>query len=259
MGRYDSSRTRVQPVFNELLKMDPSGSQWIGTLLGPVSDKSPTANWISLNIGKLSSSAEDRFEVKFPPPERFLKWLLDNPGRLSWPTEKGRPKRFGENTQLWREKLVGNHGRVAQAEAQKEALDQLERLGAVDSLRKWWAFEGFTTVDCVLETDKALLFIEGKRKDTLSPSTEWFEGRNQLLRNLETCSEAARGKEFGVLLIAETDPSLNLTKQMAEMGLPHLRDNERSDLSERFLGVVLWRNLCDATGIDFQKLPDLAP
>jgi hypothetical protein len=259
MGRYDSSRTRVQPVFNQLLKMDPSGRQWTGKLFSSVLHKSPTANRLSSKIGILSSSAKNRFEIKFPPPERFLKWLLENPGHLSWPTQKGGPKRFGMNTQLWREKLVGKHGMAAQAEAQREALNHLERLGAVGSLREWWAFEGFTTVDCVLETDEALLFIEGKRKDTLSPSTEWFVGRNQLFRNLETCGEAARGKEFGVLLIAETDPLLDLTKQMAEKGLPHLQDNERSDLIDRFLGVVLWRELCEVTGVDFQKLPDWVP
>jgi hypothetical protein len=38
-------------------------------------------------------------------------------------------------------------------------LSELGRLGASGSRRKWWAFEGFTSVDFFLETDALLLLI----------------------------------------------------------------------------------------------------
>jgi hypothetical protein len=38
MGRHDSSKTRVQPVFSELLKKDASGENWLGILLGLASE-----------------------------------------------------------------------------------------------------------------------------------------------------------------------------------------------------------------------------
>jgi len=38
MGRHDSSKTRVQPVFSELLKKNASGENWLGILLGLASE-----------------------------------------------------------------------------------------------------------------------------------------------------------------------------------------------------------------------------
>jgi len=85
MGRHDSSQTRVPPVFSELLKNDASGGDWLGILLGLASAKSPTAKRLSMAFGKLAPAPGEVFEVKVPPPERFFKWLLENPQQLSWP------------------------------------------------------------------------------------------------------------------------------------------------------------------------------
>ena len=32
-GPHDSSLTRVQPVFNQLVRLDPTGRRWLGSLL----------------------------------------------------------------------------------------------------------------------------------------------------------------------------------------------------------------------------------
>jgi len=94
---------------------------------------------------------------------------------MKWPVQRGQKKKFGHTTQNWREKLFGLHGNENQNLAIEEAASNIEINGAENSRRRWWAFEGFTTVDCCLETDELLLFIEGKRKDTLSRSTEWYD------------------------------------------------------------------------------------
>jgi hypothetical protein len=39
---------------------------------------------------------------------------------------------------------------------------------------------GHTEVDCWLETERLLLFVEGKRSESLSASTHWYPKRNQL-------------------------------------------------------------------------------
>jgi len=112
-------------------------------------------------------------------------------------------------------KIDNNFGRLIAEEAlvfeeriQQEALRQIEIKGAKGSRNKWWAFEGFTSIDCRLKTEKALIFIEGKRTDLLSPSTEWYPHRNQLFRILETCKEAASHKIPVVLVAAEEPPDL---------------------------------------------------
>ena len=160
-------------------------------------------------------------------------------------------------TRLQRERLFGKHGIDAQKDVQRAAIAAIDRYGANGSRRAWWAFEGFTSVDCWLETDDTILLIEGKRKESLSKSTKWYPARNQLVRNLEAVSEAAGAKAFGVLLIAESKSEIpQVVLQLLENSLPHLSDNERSALGEHYLGGTTWRNVCEATGLDFEMLPD---
>ena len=78
--------------------------------------------------------------------------------------ENGLPRRYGPNTQCYRARLVGKHGADFQTRVQAQAQHLIEKEGAVKSRRKWWSFEGFTSVDCWLETNNYILLIEGKRK-----------------------------------------------------------------------------------------------
>ena len=121
--------------------------------------------------------------------------MIEHPDELSWP-QRGKQK-FGAKTTAWRERLL-NHD----PEARETALAELERCGPAGSWHKWWAFEGYTSLDCLLKTDQLLLAIEGKRTDVLSPSTDWYPHRSQLLRNLEVTQEA-EGKDFVFMVIAE--------------------------------------------------------
>ena len=114
--------------------------------------------------------------------------------------------------------------------------------------------QGFTEVDCCLETDRLVLLIEGTRTESLADSTAWYLGRNQVHRNLEAARALARGREYAVIVIGEEriadrdlgDPSV---------GLPHLTTSERRDLMAHFLGCLTWRQVCDKTGLDYGSLP----
>jgi len=256
MGIYDSSLTRVRPVFECLFKKDPKGSSWLPELLDLAEQNSLLRKKLARSPGHLIPEKGLLFEKSVPPPAQFLVWLVKNPQKMSWPLRSGKPKKFGQNTQLMREKLFGIHGIEAQEAVKKEALNAIENHGAMGSRGKWWTFEGFTSVDCSLEAEKLLLFIEGKRTDILSPSTEWFKSRSQLLRNLETCKEIAGEKQYAVLVIAEENPILNLNEEIIRQGLPHLSENERVELMSHFLGFILWKDVCKATGVDYSKLPD---
>jgi hypothetical protein len=123
------------------------------------------------------------------------------------------------------------------------------------SRRKWWAFEGFTEVDCYLETDKLVLFIEGKRDEALAGSTQWYPGRNQLVRNLEAIEAIARGRACGVLLVSER-PIVEPSHEMLARSLPHLSELQRLAVRRRYLGQTSWRALCEALHVPFASLPD---
>lgn len=79
---------------------------------------------------------------------------------------------YGEPTPRLRAALVDGSPE-ARAQVQAAALAELERHGPERSRWKWWAFEGYTEADCWLKTERLLLFVDGRRTEPLSPSTDW--------------------------------------------------------------------------------------
>jgi len=254
-GKLDSSKTRVQPVFDHLLVRCPDGSDWLPSLLRLAKPATPLPAELIADPGRLLNGADPYFERLFPPPKRFLQWLIEHPEEMVWPRHGQDELAFGATTQRRREELFGRHGCIAQRKARQEALAGLACHGPIKSRRRWWVFEGFTHVDCCLETEKLLLFIEGKRTDHVSKATAWYPQRNQLARNLEIAAEYAQGREYALLLIVEEEP---LAKELElAPGLPHLRAEERVDLLRHFLGWITWQAVCEATGIEYDALPDV--
>ena len=103
------------------------------------------------------------------------------------------------------------------------------------------AFEGETSIDCFLETPGMVLLIEGKRNEPISSSTDWFEKRNQIARNLEVAQSLARGRRYAVLLAAEHDTAVEVADIIA--GLPHMTSSEQMFLAEHYLGCVTWQEI----------------
>ena len=248
MGVKNSSLTRVQPVVNGLLKLDATGERWLPRLVEMAASSRPTAT-TPLQIGGLLQEETPPpprlgtvFERIVPPPTAFIRWLLEHPERMS----VANPVSFGAksaNAIQWRRKLFAGSPEERR-DARAEGVRQLERHGAKGSGRKWWAFEGFSHIDCCLITEKLVLFIEGKRTEALSASTRWFTQRSQLWRNVETAREFASGKEFAVILAVEGDEqgqeALAAADAALEGSYPHLAPNEREELANHFLGYTTW-------------------
>jgi hypothetical protein len=265
MGIHNSSLTRVRPFFRKLIEGDPTGLSWLPKLLCLAPNKGLfVGNDLLTNPGPLSSIDLDK-ERKLHPPAPFLRWLIEHPHCMTWP-KRGKA-RFSEDVQKRREKLmgIGNSSRETaerpskmreadQQEAIREALANLTIHGTAGSIQKWWAFEGRTSVDCFLATNRLRIYVEGKRKDILSPSTDWYPRRNQLMRNLESARDDAGGVPFACLVIAEQRLTTNL--DTIDGGLPHLSQLERRDLFAHFLGSITWREAAAATGISYDDLPD---
>ena len=158
------------------------------------------------------------------PGRRLLRWLLENPDRMTWPASAGQRKSYSATTQARREALIGRKGDSARKQAQASALRLLNRNGPEKSARKWWAFEA------------------------------WYSGRNQLHRNLEAARDLAAGREFGVFVISEEEiPETALGS--SEAGLPHLNTAERAELMSHYLGTLTWSQVCEVTGMDYRSLP----
>jgi hypothetical protein len=270
LGQFNSSITRVWPIFDTLLSRDPTGSEWfnrllalapttysskVGTLLSEVGqfDKPIPRSMrrdLSADQCRALGNLRQAFEAEVAPPIAFLEWMLRHPDRLKWPLIKGERRRFSESTQANREALLRGD-----ANAQQEALSALIERGAAGCARQWWAFEGFTSVDCRLETESLILFIEGKRKEGISSAIGWYPDRNQLVRNLEAAADEAKriGKDYAVLLCAER--SRQLSEADFIKSLPHLSEQQRQRLWAHFLGCVTWSELRQTLCPDL-ALPD---
>lgn len=250
-GKYNSSITRVRPFFQALFKKDRAGKSWLPKLILAMPQQKEFLKTLSKMTGEIAEDwIQTCFEYKIPPSKEFLKWALNNPNALTWPKKTFKPK-----TQYKRECLFGLHGEKAQKETIKEGLELLASQGVTSSSQQWWKFEGFTKMDCLIETENYLLGIEGKRTDTMSSSTDWLKDRNQVVRNIEVLSEMAkeREKEYAFILLEE-DCTKPLTKEQFEKSLPH--DVSLADeLYAHYLGCLSWKEACEVTGINFEDLP----
>jgi hypothetical protein len=189
------------------------------------------------------------FEASVAPPAAFLRWLIENPHALTWPEKpKGVRVEFGKATQRKREAWFRGEPEVIAA-----GLAELDVHGAAGSRGRWWAFEGFTSVDCELCTDQMTLLVEGKRTEGLSRSTHWFPQRNQLARNLEVAAEAGDDHPTYVLLITQ-DATLDLTERDLRESTPHLDAADRARLLSRYFGRCTWPTLCRELNVG--PLPD---
>jgi hypothetical protein len=261
MGAENSSLTRVQPILNALLDGWPDGEPWLGELWQIATLTRPGAAIPRpLALGRLlpNETPEDRgarkgrvFERIVAPPGAFLRWLLENPTRM----QVSDPANYGatsEKARAWRRRLFSRDSKLV-AEAQREGLKQLEKCGPQGSGREWWAFEGFTHFDACLITDRIVLFVEGKRTETVSPSTLWFKQRSQLWRNVEAAEQFAQGKDFGVILAVESGPDglagLADAEKSLDPSYPHLSPARRAELFRNLLGFVTWPEIVTRFGL----------
>ena len=211
MGRKNSSLTRVQPVFNALLDLDPEGKAWLDRLLQMAAATKETPLQRLRQAGSLvpekTPAEADRLGVVFerivPPLTAFLRWLLHHPQRMAV-RDSGKFGAKSESTIAWRRKLFSSIPEE-QAAAEEEGLRALEARGADRRRPQWWAFEGRSHIDCCLIAENLVLFVEGKRTEGVSPSTLWFSKRSQLWRNVEAARDCSKGKDFAVILAVETE------------------------------------------------------
>ncbi len=256
-GSYNSSLTRVQPFFEHafannswltpLLAKAPNARQTLGDLIDSPGEMLP----VMLGAHPQGKAPRACFEFEVLPDKAFLRWCVLHPDSLTWPAGQS----YGDETTRKRRALIYDDP-PGRAEAQEEALDLIATQPA--STRAWWRFEGSSWIDCVIATDRLVVTVEGKRTESLSPATDWYPKRSQLVRNLEAACQLAKGRAWGTLLLSE-DPVVGGDPSEVSASLddaaPHLSEEARAELQRAYLGNITWRAACEAVGIPFSALP----
>ncbi len=248
MGIFDSSRTRVAPVFGRLQCLDPSGRLWLQGLLELANSRQmprPEAGPSRLRLARWWPR-----EARLAAPPGLLQWLLENVEEPRDAAAWGR-----------RPEVMANRRRVVDRDAATLA-------GALRSLqerrpspRAWYVLEGPSQPDVYLDSADAVIVVEGKRTETApTTSTAWMRVRHQMLRHLDGAWEHLEGRRIYGLYIVEaesgtssTDPpstwheavESTISEEVLRGSLPHRTSDERSQIASALLGVTTWQAVCD--------------
>jgi hypothetical protein len=257
MGRLDSSKTRVQPVFEALYCQDTTGEAWLRRLLG-MAQREAGAETVAVPATLGHLAPPPHFEFPTDPPREYLEWLVMHPQALTSPPENAWKSWSGRTQEKRRALLAGDPAIQAEAIAELQKRSHLPR-------RAWWRLEGVTYVDCALLTETTAIFVEGKRTE-IGPSKRvlWYPGRNQVLRVLDCAAAHARRtrrKHYFAILVVEEGLVKGDPIRQAEIegvtspstvreSLPHLTDEERTALLSHYLGVTTWQAI--VTGLDLE-------
>ncbi|MDF2626493.1 MAG: hypothetical protein K0R39_324 [Symbiobacteriaceae bacterium] len=255
MGKLDSSLTRVQPVFDELLTRDPY--TWLPDLL-QLPHRTGPRHPLPTDPGALIPD-HDPYEYPAPPSREYLTCLLKNPAdHVRRPADTYWDK-LSKSTRAKREKLFKQDTATL-----NEALAALDNWPALPQ-KAWWLLEGRSMIDCALITDRMLLFVEGKRTEAgPSAGTIWAPARNQVLRNLDCARALAACKGlphyFAMLVVEDYGDSaadLRRAKQHQQVtdpdvvakSLPHMDAHEREEALRHYLGVTTWQAIVARFGL----------
>ena len=251
MGKYNSSLTRVVPVFDELMRQDPTGGAWIHRLLELPRHgacKLTASRGLSLRDGPEGVSyGWGQHEVALLPPLSLLRWLVRNADN----TDIDRLR--GSRSTIEKRRALLHRDPIVMSEA-------LELLNRRSKGRGWHILEGPSHPDAFLDTDEAVIVIEGKRTER-GPTigTTFMSGRHQMLRHMD-CAWEIRGQRevYGFFIVegpeVSSDWATFTTETVSDAALssslPHRTVKDREFIKRGFLGVTTWQEVCDALGLD---------
>jgi hypothetical protein len=259
MGQYNSSLTRVQPVFDWLVDSDPTGRSWLLRLLQLGSRASEIA--LPQNVGDLEAGHPrwwGKHERRLRPPARLLEWLVQNV------TEDAVEGSKDAGTVRAKRLLLARHDPATISAALigiREGSDQ----------RAWYILEGESCPDACIQTAHTLLVVEGKRTEwSCTSKTTWMACRSQLLRHTDAAFEVRDGRlVLGLLIVEGTDgpdglalsdfwlneANEQISKEMLSASLPHRTPEERRVLASGMLGGTTWQRVCWEFAIPWPPAP----
>lgn len=261
MGTKDSSKTRVAPLFDQLFARDPSGASWLDALIALGSRAEVAA---SVTSGQLLVKGHRRRwgsdEAALPAPATLLLHLVRNtdPQLVLESSDTGDV--LSKRTNL----ASRDEGTI------RDAVAAIESGGRG---KKWYVLEGDSKPDALLEGERVVLCVEGKRTEAkCTTTTQWMRMRSQLVRHMDAAYDSFPGKRILGLMIVEGEgdatalqPSAHWVEQstaqhgdaMIEASLPHRDTAIRSAIRDGMLGVTTWQAACAAVDVNWISLPDV--
>jgi hypothetical protein len=243
-GQYDSSKTRVAPVFNALSRL--GGADWPRSLLLLAEGKASVIP--DLNFA-FQRGCWGENEHGLEPPRSLLRWLVRNV----------RP-RIGECAE--RELLFKRDPQTIE-----RALTELDSMKNWPG-RRWYLFEGKTFPDALIETPDALIVVEGKRTEP-GPTTHttWMARRDQIWRHSDAAWEARGTRHVFGMFVVEGDDRGDVPAVWMEglhrarsaeplaASFPHRTGDQIRQLVGCLVGVTTWQKVCVRFGLDYASLP----
>lgn len=249
MGRYNSSLTRVQPVFDELWTRDSTGESWLRDLLSlPICGHALSMDGHDFAIKQHFWAPIER---KLNPPVSLLSWLIRHPEKLH--LSKGAHSRNLRSER--RALLYGSEDRMIEA---------LALLRDNPHGKSWHIFEGETQPDVFIATASLVVVVEGKRTE-IEPTThtDWMPGRRQMLRHIDCAWEICGGKKVVGFFMVEANPGREdvptrwqefarktVSADAIASSLPHRGPEEQSAIAGCFAGVTTSQRVCREFCID---------
>jgi hypothetical protein len=239
-GSRNSSKTRVAPVFGELFKRSEREPQWLKRVLN-LASQGREGKWTHENLALQDSTWPDR-ERGLEPPVALLSWLIRNVNH------REQDDGVKTKTTIEKRKKLADRDPVTIAEA-------LSLLRSGESRERWYILEGRTYPDVFIETEDALIVIEGKRTESgLTSDTKWMTGRHQMIRHLDAAFEIAGRRSLYGLLVVEggsaapervpdewtTAADAMLRPDALDVSLPHRGNAERERIAQSFVGTTTW-------------------
>ena len=251
MGIFNSSKTRVAPMFDRLIASDPTGRSWLPTLLALPAGGAPFAEPTSCDLGIVSHWWEGNpAERAMAPPLSLLRWLVDH---VVAPEDSSAVWNTSAETCLKRRGLVDRDPGTI-----REALDALQ---TQPTNRAWYVLEGKSYPDVYLETQDTIVVIEGKRTEGKpTRATSWMPGRHQMWRHIDCAWEGRGHKRLCGLMIVETDAEATafatetMRGEVIDSSLPHRSSRDRDAIVNCFLGTTTWKTVCDHCSIPWEEI-----
>lgn len=251
-GPYDSSRTRVAPVFDRLRARTDEWPRQLLEVVCPTWSEDSGGGALDLRFERGYWGETER---GVDPPVSLLSWLIRHP-----------------TPQLIAQDRLPERTRLAQGDPDTVAA-ALRLLRTSRSTSGWDLLEGRTYPDAWTETPHARLVVEGKRREpcrNVDPTRH--SGRHQIWRHLDAAWEVrGRRRVFGFFLVegggdGTTVPS-HWRRAFEEArrpealatSFPHRSAAERDAIAACFLGGSTWQRVCHTFGIPFDTLPDRVP
>ena len=243
-GPFDSSKTRVAPVFKAL---EDQGNGWLPRLLSLCQAEASARTGLDLTITQMFFWPQEK---RLDPPISLLSWLIRNlPPQLAEQSADESRRRLGK----------GDPRAIEEA---------LRLLRTVAPPRAWHIFEGATSPDVVIQARDALVVIEGKRTEPdATVGTTWLPGRHQMWRHIDAAWEIRGSRKVFGFFIVEGEIGAAVPKVWQEAfkhtllpeclaaSFPHRSAIETSAIAQCFLGGTTWQQVCKEFGLDHEQLP----